>query len=203
MFAHWEVITVLSYTTFTFIQLKLCIVPPALASWGIHVHVGSHLTCLPYNPKKKIGCHSTAIGFQWHYVFIWNVLWLHTILALSDSPFAAMAPSKKPFETVSRGQLVSRGLMGGGGCSSCALGSTSGTYKTQDPPPLKKRENSYTTLTACYCCHMHEGKSNVFSTHRLLFWVKGLLQCLSFFIQPMSGCSQVSQRLWKHNKQTV
>lgn len=44
-----------------------------------------------------------------------------------DLPFAAIAPSKKPFETVSRGQLVSRGLMGGGGCSSCALGSTSGT----------------------------------------------------------------------------
>lgn len=43
------------------------------------------------------------------------------------SPFAAMAPSKKPLDTVSRGQLVSRGLMGGGGCSSCALGSTSGT----------------------------------------------------------------------------
>lgn len=43
-----------------------------------------------------------------------------------------MAPSKKPLDTVSKGQLVSRGLMGGGGCSSCALGSTSGTYKTQD-----------------------------------------------------------------------
>lgn len=49
-----------------------------------------------------------------------------------NSPFAAMAPSKKPLDTVSKGQLVSRGLMGGGGCSSCALGSTSGTYKTQD-----------------------------------------------------------------------
>lgn len=49
----------------------------------------------------------------------------------ADSPFAAMAPSKKPLDTVSKGQLVSRGLMGGGGCSSCALGSTSGTYKTQ------------------------------------------------------------------------
>lgn len=46
-----------------------------------------------------------------------------------NSPFAAIAPSKKPLDTVSRGQLVSRGLMGGGGCSSWALGSTSGTYK--------------------------------------------------------------------------
>lgn len=43
-----------------------------------------------------------------------------------------MAPSKKPLDTVSKGQLVSRGLMGGGGCNSCALGSTSGTYKRQD-----------------------------------------------------------------------
>ncbi len=36
---------------FTFIQLKLSIVSPALASWGLHVQVGSHLTCLPYNRK--------------------------------------------------------------------------------------------------------------------------------------------------------
>lgn len=119
---------------------------------------------------------------------------------LMDSPFAAMAPSKKPLDTVSRGQLVSRGLMGGGGCSSCALGSTSGTYKTRDPPLIHHnyvfihRHKDFTRY-GCHC--VYEGTGNVFSTHRLLFWVKGFFQCLSLFIQPMSGCGQVSQRLWK------
>ena len=51
------------------------------------------------------------------------------VLGNQASPLAAMAPSKKPLETVSRGQLVSKGLMGGGGCSSWALGSTSGIYQ--------------------------------------------------------------------------
>lgn len=36
--------------------------------------------------------------------------------------------------------------------------------------------------------------------YRLLFWVKGLLKCLSFFIQAMCGSSQVRQRLWKHTQ---
>lgn len=65
--------------------------------------------------------------------YIWHMLMNLSCVKTDDSPFAAIAPSKKPFDTVSRGQLVSRGLMGGGGCSSCASGSTSGTYKTQDP----------------------------------------------------------------------
>lgn len=65
--------------------------------------------------------------------YIWHICINLSCVKTDDSPFAAMAPSKNPFDTVSRGQFVSRGLMGGGGCSSCALGSTSGTYKTQDP----------------------------------------------------------------------
>lgn len=54
--------------------------------------------------------------------------------------------------------------------------------------------------TACYGCpyYVYEGTESVFTTHRLLFWIKGLLQRFSLFIQPVSGRSQVSQRLWKH-----
>lgn len=41
-------------------------------------------------------------------------------------PLLAMEPSKNPLDTVSRGQLVSNGMIGAGGWSNLALGSMSG-----------------------------------------------------------------------------
>lgn len=118
-----------------------------------------------------------------------------------NSPFAAIAPSKKPLDTVSRGQLVSRGLMGGGGCSSCALGSTSGTYKTKDLMSVVfEGANSFSDLEFVFVALIHVKD---FLTHRFLLGVKGFLQSLSFFIKAMSGSGQVRKRLWKQSRKAV
>jgi len=61
-----------------------------------------------------------------------NLSALHILIEPSkynEIPLLAIVPSKNPLETVSNGQLVSRGMTGAGGCSSFALGSMSGIWK--------------------------------------------------------------------------
>lgn len=43
-------------------------------------------------------------------------------------------------------------------------------------------------------------KTRVFSTHRLLFWIKSLFERLGLFVQSVSRSRQISQGLWKQPK---